>query len=194
MGAHQSWALISLLLVVLGLGSSSALRCYSCDDARDPWCKYLQSPGDTTTQIECGATVTDCYHISALDGSGGIRRGCLDPEAITCYSSNSDAVCASCSSDLCNSDQLGFEECVSCDSELHADCVIPTSLTSTVQCDQATVDKAGCYRQSDSWGSPRVRRGCASHLDEVEFGVCSQNADSCKICHGDSCNIKGEWM
>lgn len=178
-----------LLFLIAGFHSSFSLRCYSCDQVKDPWCKYLQIASEDGTQITCSGSITECYQTVSADG-GIISRGCLDPEIVTCDA----AECERCSSDLCNSDQLAFDECASCDSGLDPNCKTTSSLTPIVKCVQTIFDKVGCYLQSDSWDAARVRRGCASQLNEEEFTLCSQNGDTCKICHGDSCNLKGEEL
>lgn len=182
---------ISLLFVLVGsILPITALRCFSCDNdasALNSECKYL--PTDQSATVECGPGITHCFTsavISADDGSGAFKRGCLDPAATTCESFATDS-CEKCTTDLCNSAQLTFDKCASCDT---VDCNITSSASKIVQCSQATANRGGCYRYSTPAGE--VKRGCVSDLDEETFRVCTEaDGETCKTCQGLSCNLKG---
>lgn len=183
--------LIFGIFLLVNLQSSSALQCYSCNSNFDPWCKYQQNPADSASLVQCDSSVTKCMEF-VNNVNGIVMRQCLFPDTTICGSE--DGVCETCETDLCNSKQLAFEECATCDSDRHKDCLVTSNLTNVLQCTAATVDRAGCYLESDSWDPTVVRRGCVSDLNEADFKTCSENGETCKICHGDSCNLKGEWI
>lgn len=171
------------------IASITALQCFSCDDTAlgNNGCKYLQT--DQSTKIDCPSGITHCFSSSA-DGGLALKRGCLDAAAPTsCDGSSAADSCEKCTTDLCNSAQLTFDKCASCDL---LGCNVTSSATSIVQCSESTAERGGCYRQNLDGG--HVRRGCVSDLDGDTFGVCSQaDGEVCKICKGDECNLKGGW-
>lgn len=191
MTINQMWWL-SITSIILTYHLTTALRCYTCLSSSDKECKYLQKE-DTSSTIECADGITECYtFLLSVDGQVGTSRGCLTATTTNCDSSEDS--CHKCTQERCNSAQLDFDRCASCDSSTDAvHCEITSNLTEIVSCGQAPTERAGCYRYSDSWDGV-VKRGCVADLDEETFGMCSLNEEKCKICIGSGCNLKGEQV
>lgn len=182
-----NWMWFSIASIILTCHSTTALRCFTCDSSTDQGCKYLQTE-DTSTTVECAERVNQCFTFLSDDGQVVTRRGCLEETLANCDSPGNS--CEQCTQELCNSAQLSFDHCASCDD---VDCRTTSTSTEIVSCGQATANKAGCYRYSDSWDGV-VKRGCVAELNEETFSMCSRNEEKCKICTGSSCNLKGEQV
>lgn len=184
-----SLKLVSISLIIIckfNIPSVTALRCYTCDSAKDKNCQFLQT--NKNPEQNCA---TQCFSFRSLEGTV-FERGCLSSKAPCGVVSdlNGDP-CTKCTTDLCNSAPLAFDKCAFCNSASDLDCENTSNSTKIVECPATTAAREGCYRYSESWNGG-VERGCVSDLREETFQVCSDaQGDICKMCKGDYCNLKG---
>lgn len=94
--------------------------------------------------------------------------------------------CKTCSSSVnCNNDDIPHEYCVVCRD--NNECVYLPDYDMRTECPMA-LKQIGCYLLNDT--DSFVERGCLSQLDIEQRNECRSGNGQCKMCMGDSCNIK----
>lgn len=183
--------LVNLLVIFsIGCTCSAALHCFTCEGVPENDCKYLQSEGGSAT-VECAPGIIQCYSFRSASGAE-LKRGCADAvDAPNCDSLKVGDSCDKCTKDLCNSAQLTFDRCASCDSTVDLNCKSASALTPIVECPAPAVTGGGCYLYKSAVGD--IRRGCVSTLNRPLLELCSENGSDCKTCAGDECNLKGKF-
>lgn len=124
---------------------------------------------------------------------GVIRRGCLKeyvaknklPFSYLKRSFNS-SLYRTCSTPLCNDDEIQSEFCVSCDSKDDLNCRLNITASMRKKCSYSE-KSMGCYHYIED---DRVLRGCVADADEEQRKICEQDSDICKTCFGRECNSK----
>lgn len=100
-----------------------------------------------------------------------------------------------CSTALCNDDKIEPVFCLKCDYRTDKNCRDPLRMTDPsnfrTKC-PLELTKSGCYHFIK--GELFTERGCLSELEEGQHMKCISDDDDCKMCHGDECNDKKEFL
>ncbi|XP_037051310.1 proprotein convertase subtilisin/kexin type 5-like isoform X1 [Bradysia coprophila] len=175
----------------VGNDCNSQLRyhqCLTCDSNTNSDCF---SPNQNVTSAVCRSYIDTC--ITHLE-NGRARRGCSSSRTdlqLSC--ANDPSLCNTCATGTnCNSDNIEHEFCITCDTEVDANCRSP-NIGMSQQCGaDVKLNKFGCYRYDDS--GEIVKRGCLEDLIEGEIQLCRREGSECKTCVGSNCNLKAEFQ
>lgn len=121
-------------------------RCLSCDSMTNPDCLL---PNDQIPSELCRNYFDTC--ITHFEDNR-LQRGCTsryNDLQLSC--SNNSSLCKTCDADNnCNDDLLEEEYCVTCDSEIDANCRTNPNTSMITQCGSDIKFRNGCYRFDDS--------------------------------------------
>lgn len=122
-------------------------RCLSCDSMTNPDCLL---PNDNVPSSVCRNYIDTCT--THFENNRAIR-GCSSQRAdlqLSCW--NDSSLCNTCNTGMdCNDDKIEEEFCVTCDSEIDANCNVSPNITMAQQCGtDVKLNKMGCYRFDDS--------------------------------------------
>lgn len=95
-----------------------------------------------------------------------------------------------CSTSLCNNEEIFKEYCIRCESGDDVNCNIDTNSTTKVECPLSLVPM-GCYHKVDK-DDVVVSKGCVSSLNPEEAELCAGEVNPCVIIIGNNEKIKTE--
>lgn len=153
---------------------------------------YDELNSNVTESKTCPKYLDECF---ARIAGESIHRGCVSdlirsmPSQSASFLSdgNEKGVLKICSgTDNCNDKQIENEHCIVCDDA--KDCKNNPTYSMRQKCPM-TLEKMGCYLLEKGIKS-HFKRGCMSKLDSKEKEDCQSGKGHCKMCDGDSCNIK----
>lgn len=125
-----------------------------------------------------------CYHMEDPE-TNIIRRGCAadltDQKRIECSKNGEN--CKICYGDRCNNKHT-FEQCLTCDSNINSNCIVPDNMTEIKQC-SAYNDE--CYIFANG---TTVRRGCVRDMDVNDIIKCAEFDRLCEKCYS---NFNGKY-
>lgn len=166
-------------------------RCHVCNSTQSVNCIRVPSIFPVAT---CRNYLDECFtHVR----NNSVARGCV-------LQSNSETIdldcrgkkvktdyCDRCKNGRCNDRTVEGEFCLTCDSDVNANCRTNLSYQMRTQCTLA-VRPLGCYRFEDE--GDVVKRGCLSDVRDDERKMCREEGNDCKTCVGDDCNKKVEFQ
>lgn len=167
-------------------------RCRACSSLSSVSC--IRSP-NAFAAVTCMRYLDQCYTHVADDV---VQRGCVKdwptPLAIKehCGANNTEWCDTCADAQSCNNRIVDGEFCLTCDSELDADCRTNQNYTMRTQC-PLSVGQRGCYLFDDGPGGA-VKRGCVADLVADERQMCDAQGASCKTCLGNDCNQKTRFQ
>lgn len=152
---------------------------------------YDNADTKETVSKLCKKYADECF---ALISDETVQRGCMsdlmesvrDQNGMFLSINKENGNLKTCSdTDNCNDNQIQVENCIICNDG--KDCKNNPNFTMRRECPNS-LEKMGCYLKMKSEKS--VERGCMSQLDSKAKEICRKGDDNCKMCNGDSCNIK----
>lgn len=176
------------------------LECYSTE--------AKQNQNQVHTNPEINASSKTCFHyidtcfVQVLANDTVIRECVKDYADQNDLSSNflsenevNNRTYHECSTPLCNDDVIEPTFCLSCIYSGDKNCSDPLQMEDhshfREQC-PLELTPSGCFHYRK--GEVFVRRGCASQLEDKLRDQCESNDNECKICHGDECNNRKEFL
>lgn len=143
----------------------------------------------------CKRYLDECFTRLNRTAGGGVLRGCtsdltnLSADEFDFDVDCQNVYCRTCSDrQNCNDVTIEPEFCVDCHDM--AECVESPNFDMIKQC-PLSLNRMGCYLHKDTLF--HVDRGCVSELDAELQSECEQG-DRCKICMGNSCNLKADFQ
>lgn len=96
-----------------------------------------------------------------------------------------------CSTPMCNDDQIEAEFCIACDSNDDENCRSNVTTLMRSRCLHSQ-KPLGCYHYETE--DKRVQRGCVSEATEDIQNTCKSDNNLCKTCFGHECNSKSAFQ
>lgn len=98
-----------------------------------------------------------------------------------------------CSGSLCNDKEVSPLYCLRCNSTADPKCVDNPRehMYFHKRCHPLEVENSGCYHYVDG---DHVERGCITDLNITRRNDCESDSEKCKMCNGDECNSKKNFL
>lgn len=127
-----------------------------------------------------------------------VRRGCTSdamesPEIGIDLESDchNRTICELCSSmNDCNNREVINEQCIECKSNDNEMCAHEPHRIKPRNCPLGLMEQ-GCYLMQEK---SRFQRGCIAHLNAIDRYNCSHGNSTCKMCLGNTCNVKPSFQ
>lgn len=126
-------------------------RCLSCDSMTNPDCLV---PNDNVPSSVCRAYIDTC--ITHFENNRAIRGCSSNRGDLQLSCGNDTSLCNTCDTGFnCNNDNIEDEFCITCDSEIDAQCKNNPNIAMAQQCGaDVKLNKMGCYLFDDSGKVP----------------------------------------
>lgn len=192
-----------------GDNCKSCFENYCNQKSSFPTCYDTEAKEDQThTNLEINASPKICANYNDMcfvlvNKDETVIRGCIEEYAAqNDLSSNfllesgiSSRTYRVCSTPLCNDDQVEPLFCLSCNYNVDKNCSDPLQMEDyskfRKKC-SPELTPSGCYHFMR--GELFTERGCMAELEESKRQKCESDDDECKICMGNECNNKKEFL
>lgn len=149
--------------------------------------------GDVSQSKICKRYSDECYvHVA----NGTIQRGCTSDliegknHEINFMSECQNERCKTCAGKQnCNDIEIKSEHCIVCQGA--ENCAFYPLKDMEQEC-PLSVQPMGCYLYKTT--NMNAERGCMSQLEDQKRKECQEGSYRCKMCEGESCNIKRDFQ
>lgn len=188
-----------------------AIECYECSSESENYCGTFHFNENEKPVKSCANDGKSCfteiqgqYRIGHIENffksqiikysllGGNLTRGCVSSDQPNDLPENvwtkrvATSLYKTCSTPICNNDEIKTEFCISCDNH-DSNCKSNVTNELRKKC-ISTPELMGCYHFEEN---DQIKRGCISDIQDEQFQKsCESNSDNCKRCFGNDCNSR----